>query len=177
MQIDPDTRYLFRKARSARLRDRKAAQNNSLNRQSSSHMALLPTGLLPDRPYLMVRSISSCARANAPSALESLPAWRAFSTREVSLPMFAICCGKDISAHRTFSREVCCIYPIINCPTICLIASRISGSSTSRVGFFCQDRMLIKESYSMKSSPSSSGYRLNPHKSSPAEPFSNSRGR
>ncbi len=30
--------------------------------------------------------------------------------RDVSLPMLAICCGKDISVHRPFSGEVCNLY-------------------------------------------------------------------
>ena len=137
------SKYLFNEASSMRLRDRYAPQNNSRKRQSSSKRALRPKGASA-LPYLMVRSMSSCARVKAPSARLSFPASKALSTREVSLPMLAICCGNVKEAHRPFSREACCIYPIMNCSTILSIAALASGSDTSREGFPCQERILIR---------------------------------
>lgn len=168
------SRYLFKETSSGILREMNAAQNNSRKRQSSSHRAPLSEGLSA-LPYLMVRSMSSCARANAPSARLSLPASRALSAREVSLPMFAICCDRGISAQRPFSSAECCIYPMMNRETISLMASLLPGFRTSRDGLPCHERILINESNSMKSSPVSSGYRLNPHKCSCCEPSSRRR--
>ena len=150
------SRYLFNEMSSGISRDKNAAQNNSRKRHNSSHRALLreePSAL----PYLMVRSMSSCARAKAPSARLSLPDSSALSTRDVSLPMFAICCGRVISAQRPFSSAECCIYSMMYRKTISLMAFLLSGFSTSRDGLPCQERILINESNSMKSSPVSSG--------------------
>ena len=166
------SRYRLAAASSGRFRSSKAAQYSSRKRQISSHIALRADADCPIRPYLMVRSISSWKRLNALAARPSLPASRALYTREVSLPMLAICCGKESSAQRPFSNEACCIYSVINCSTIALMDSRTFGSITSREGFPCQERMLMSESNSMKSSPSSSTQRLTPHKSSCAEPSS-----
>ena len=159
------SKYLFNDTSSVRSRERKAAQNNSRKRQSSSHSALLCEGVSA-LPYLMVRSMSSCARAKAPSARWSLPAFKAFSTRDVSLPMLAICCGKVNSAQRPFSNVVCCIlsdnelcYNIFN-RFPCL---RV-GNPTGRIalpGADVDERVVLDEILSRLSSP--------------AEPFSNSR--
>lgn len=59
-----------------------------------------------------------------------------------------------------------------NFDTMDFICSLTSGFSTSRLRLPCQERILIKESNSMKSSPVSSGYRLNPQRLSCSEPFS-----
>lgn len=165
------SRYLLAAANSWRLRSRYAAQYSSRKRQSSSHMALRSDRLSCNLPYRMVRSMSSWKRTKALSARLSFSASNALSTREVSLPMFAICCGKVSSAHRPFSNETCCIYPMMNCSTICRIFPRTSGSRTSRDGFPCQERILMSESYSIKSSPASSTQRLKPQRFSCAEPF------
>ena len=112
------SKYRLAAASSGRLRSSKAAQYNSRKRQSSFHMALRADADCPARPYRMVRSMSSWKRAKALKARLSFPASRALRTREVSLPMLAICCGKESSAQRPFSREACCIYAVMNLSTM-----------------------------------------------------------
>ena len=68
--------------------------------------------------------------------------------------------------------EVVVLHYSTNCDTMDFICSLTSGSSTSRLRLPCQERILIKESNSMKSSPVSSGYRLNPQRLSCSDPFS-----
>ena len=61
------SKYLLRADNSFKSFESTAPQNTSRKRHSSSSMAFLPV-LSSMRPYLMVRSINSCARAKALSA-------------------------------------------------------------------------------------------------------------